>query len=78
MVIWLANCGTAGVPPATLGAPVSYGDGRTGAPAVLGADGAVVAGRADAAGVTGRANFACFCLGLGAVTLMLGSRVLSD
>jgi len=23
IVVWLANCGTTGVPPATLGAPVS-------------------------------------------------------
>jgi hypothetical protein len=27
MTIWLAICGTMGVPPATFGAPVWYGDG---------------------------------------------------
>jgi hypothetical protein len=37
----------------------------------------VVARRADAARVTGR-SFACFCLGLGAVTSTPGSRILPD
>jgi len=42
---------------------------RTGAPGV-------VAGRADTAGVTDRTGFACLGFGLGAVTSMVGSRVL--
>jgi hypothetical protein len=63
IVIWLANCGTGGVPPAMLGAPVSYGVGGVGG---LAAAGAVLAARA---GFAGRG------FPLGALTRMVGSCV---
>jgi len=78
MVIWLANCGTTGVPPATLGPPVTYGDSRPGAP------GGVVAGSARAAGLTDPAASVCLGfgfgldLGSGAVTTIFGSCVSPD
>ena len=60
IVVWLASCGTTGVPPATLGAPVSYGVGGLGA-------GAGAGGLAVCVGFAGRV------FPFGAVTRMVGS-----